>query len=462
MTTRQGLDPSVLRAYDIRGVVGETLTEADMTSIGRAFATEMSARSAKTVAVGFDGRLTSPTMAAALIDGLLQSGADVIRTEMGPSPMAYFASYELGTDACLMVTGSHNPPEFNGLKMTLNGKAFYGDDILELGARIERQDYLDVAGRAREEPVFDRYVDRLLRDFQGTKELSVAWDPGNGAAGDVTKAITDRLPGRHVLINETIDGTFPAHHPDPTVESNLAQLKDLVARENCDLGIAFDGDGDRIGVVDGQGRVLWGDQLLVLLARDVLADQPGAPILCDVKASRMFFEEIEKMGGKPVMWKVGHSHIKSKMVELNAPLAGEMSAHIFFKHRYYGYDDAVYAAIRLLSLLASTDKTLAEYRDDLPQMTNTPEIRIDCADDCKFDVIDELITEMRKDPDANFSDMDGVRVETPEGWWLLRASNTQPALVVRCESDTEEGLEHLKEIVRSTLKAHKLDPAAIK
>ncbi len=461
MTTRQGLDPSVLRAYDIRGVVGETLTEADMTSIGRAFATKMSARNAKTVAVGFDGRLTSPAMAAALVSGLVQSGAEVVRTEMGPSPMAYFASYELGTDACLMVTGSHNPPEFNGLKMTLNGKAFYGDDILELGDRIERQDYLDATGGAVEEPVFERYVDRLLTDFQGTKELRVAWDPGNGAAGDVTKTITERLPGHHVLINETIDGTFPAHHPDPTVESNLAQLKDLVVQENCDLGIAFDGDGDRIGVIDGQGRVLWGDQLLVLLARDVLTDQPGAPILCDVKASRMFFEEIEKLGGKPIMWKVGHSHIKSKMVELNAPLAGEMSAHIFFKHRYYGYDDAVYAAIRLLSLLASTDKTLAEYRDDLPQMINTPEIRIECADDRKFDVIDELVTEMRNDPNANFSDMDGVRVETPEGWWLLRASNTQPALVVRCESDTEAGLEHLKEIVRMTLKAHKLDPAAI-
>jgi phosphomannomutase len=461
MTTRQGLDPSVLRAYDIRGVVGETLTEADMTSIGRAFATEMSGRNAKTVAVGFDGRLTSPAMAAALVEGLVQSGAEVVRTEMGPSPMAYFASYELGTDACLMVTGSHNPPEFNGLKMSLNGKAFYGNDILELGQRIARQDYIDATGMVVEEPVFDRYVERLLSDFEGSNELRVAWDPGNGAAGDVTQAITDRLPGHHVLINEKIDGTFPAHHPDPTVENNLAQLKDLVARENCDLGIAFDGDGDRIGVIDGLGRVLWGDQLLVLLARDVLADEPGAPILCDVKASRMFFEEIEKLGGKPIMWKVGHSHIKSKMVELNAPLAGEMSAHIFFKHRYYGYDDAVYAAIRLLSLLASSDKTLAEYRDDLPQMINTPEIRIECADDRKFDVIEDLVTEMRNDPSANFSDMDGVRVETQEGWWLLRASNTQPALVVRCESDTEEGLEHLKEIVRSTLKAHNLDPAAI-
>ena len=460
MTKREGLDPSVLRAYDIRGVVGDTLTEDDMTAIGRAFASEMANRGAKTVAVGYDGRLTSPAMASALVAGLYQSGASVIQTGMGPSPMAYFASYKLGTDACLMVTGSHNPPDFNGLKMTLQGKAFYGDDILELGARVARQDYIDAEGDISEQEVFDAYVDRMLIDYEGTKELSVAWDPGNGAAGDVTKAVTSRLPGRHVMINETIDGTFPAHHPDPTVESNLEQLNDLVAREKCDLGIAFDGDGDRIGVIDAQGRVLWGDQLLVLLARDVLADQPGAPILCDVKASRMFFEEIEKLGGKPVMWKVGHSHIKSKMVELNAPLAGEMSAHIFFKHRYYGYDDAMYAAIRLLSLLAKSDKSLAEYRDDLPQMVNTPEIRIDCADDRKFDVIDELVTQLRKDPDADFSDMDGVRVETEHGWWLLRASNTQPALVIRCESDTQDGLDHLKDIVRGTLKAHGLDPAA--
>lgn len=461
MTTRKGLDPSVLRAYDIRGVVGDTLTEADMASIGRAFATVMANCGAKSVVVGYDGRLTSPAMAAALVEGLRQSGASIIQTGMGPSPMAYFASHDLGTDACLMVTGSHNPPDFNGLKMTLQGKAFYGDDILELGARVARQDYIDAEGEVTEREVFNAYVDRMLKDFQGDKELSVAWDPGNGAAGDVTKAVTARLPGRHVMINETVDGTFPAHHPDPTVESNLQQLKDLVAREKCDLGIAFDGDGDRIGVVDSQGRVLWGDQLLVLLARDVLADLPGSSILCDVKASRMFFGEIEKLGGKPVMWKVGHSHIKSKMAELNAPLAGEMSAHIFFKHRYYGYDDAMYAAIRLLSLLASTGKTLAEYRDDLPQMVNTPEIRIDCADDRKFDIIDELVIELRNDPDADFLDMDGVRVETPHGWWLLRASNTQPALVVRCESDNEEGLEHLKDIVRGTLKAYGLDPASI-
>lgn len=461
MTMRKGLDPSVLRAYDIRGIVGDTLTEEDMTAIGRAFATVMANCGAKIVAVGYDGRLTSPAMSAALVDGLLKSGASIIETGMGPSPMAYFASYELKTDACLMVTGSHNPPDFNGLKMTLQGKAFYGDDILELGARVARQDYLDAKGEVRSHEIFDAYVDRMLQDFEGTKELNVAWDPGNGAAGDVTKSVTARLPGRHVMINEQIDGTFPAHHPDPTVESNLLQLKELVAREKCDLGIAFDGDGDRIGVVDGQGRVLWGDQLLVLLARDVLADQPGAPILCDVKASRMFFDEIEKLGGKPVMWKVGHSHIKSKMVELEAPLAGEMSAHIFFKHRYYGYDDAMYAAIRLLSLLANSEKSLADYRDDLPQMVNTPEIRIDCADDRKFYVIDELVTELRKDPDADFSDMDGVRVETPHGWWLLRASNTQPALVIRCESDTEEGLDHLKDIVRGTLKTYGLDPASI-
>lgn len=461
MVDRRGLDPSVLRAYDIRGVVGDTLTEADMTSIGRAFATEMSRHGAKSVAVGYDGRITSPTMAAALIKGLVESGASVIQSGMGPSPMAYFASYHLETDACLMVTGSHNPPNFNGLKMTLGGKAFFGDDIIALGERIERREYADNVGQVSERMVFDDYLDRLMHDFTPGNNLSVAWDPGNGAAGDVTKALTARLPGRHVMINETVDGTFPAHHPDPTVEENLEQLKDLVAKENCDLGIAFDGDGDRIGVIDAHGRVLWGDQLLVLLARDVLIDHPGAPILCDIKASRMFFEEIKKLGGEPVMWKAGHSHIKSKMIELGAPLAGEMSAHIFFKHRYYGYDDALYAAIRLLSYLSNSDESLADFIDALPQMFNTPEIRIDCADDKKFVVIDELIEELRATPGTDFSDMDGVRVETPEGWWLLRASNTQPALVIRCESDSEDGLKVLKGIVSEKLQSHGLDAAPV-
>ena len=261
------------------------------------------------------------------------------------------------------------------------------------------------------------------------------------------------LPGRHVLLNDAIDGRFPAHHPDPTVEKNLAQLKATVAREKCDLGIAFDGDGDRIGVIDGRGRVLWGDQLLAILAAEVLADLPGATVIADVKTSQVFFDEIRRLGGKPMMWKAGHSHIKNKMAETGAPLAGEMSAHIFFKHRYYGYDDALYAAVRLLAALARSGESLAAVYDRLPKLMNTPELRFECAEDRKFEVIEEARKRLAGRKGIVVHDIDGVRVETADGWWLLRASNTQAVLVARCESKTAQGLERLKESLKAELAA---------
>ncbi len=458
---KAALSPSILRAYDIRGVVNGDFGENDLYTIGRAFGSEMAERGLSKACVGYDGRLSSPMLEAALVDGLVSTGMQVMRAGLGPSPMLYFATVTCGADAGLMITGSHNPPEFNGLKMTLEGKAFFDEDIQNLGRRVEAGTFTDGTGEAFEVSVFDQYVARVLMDYLGGKELRVAWDPGNGAAGEVTKELVAKLPGEHFVINAEIDGTFPAHHPDPTVEKNLAQLKELVTANDCDLGIGFDGDGDRIGVIDRLGNVMWGDQLLVMLARDVLAEHPGAPILCDVKASRVFFDEIEKMGGRPVMWKAGHSHIKSKMAELNAPLAGEMSAHIFFKHRYYGYDDAIYTAVRLLSVIANADESFTEMLAALPKMHNTPEIRFDCPDDRKFDVVDEISARARALDDVEIFDMDGVRVETPSGWWLLRASNTQPMLVVRCESDTEEGLERLKDDVRAQLVQSGVDPGAI-
>ncbi|MDP4796984.1 MAG: phosphomannomutase/phosphoglucomutase [Rhodospirillales bacterium] len=464
MTTpsvRRDLDPSILRAYDIRGVYGKELTEDDLFAIGRGFAAEMVSHGFKRACVGYDGRLSSPALEQALVDGLVASGIDVLRCGLGPSPMSYFATYTLKADAGLMITGSHNPPEFNGLKMTLGGHAYFDEDIQRLGRRVASRDFVDGKGSERKVDVFEDYVARLLSDFTGSRELSVAWDPGNGAAGDVTEALVAKLPGRHFVINSKIDGTFPAHHPDPTVEANLAQLKEVVRKNNCDLGIGFDGDGDRIGVIDSLGNVMWGDQLLVVLAREVLADEPGASILCDVKASRVFFEEIRKAGGVPVMWKAGHSHIKSKMVELNSPLAGEMSAHIFFKHRYYGYDDALYAAIRLLSIVASSPKSFTEILGELPKMYNTPEIRFDCVDERKFLVVEEILARARQLENVEIFDMDGVRVETAYGWWLLRASNTQPMLVVRCESETEEGLDRLREDVRRELRLSDVDASAI-
>jgi len=454
LTTRRlksSLAPSILRAYDIRGIVGEDFSEDDLYVIGRAFAAEMEERGLKRACVGYDGRLSSPMLEQALVDGLTASGIDVLRSGLGPSPMLYYATVALKADAGLMITGSHNPPEFNGLKMTLGGHAFFDEDIQRLGRRVIAQDFVDGEGKAEHVDVFDDYVARVASDYRGDKELRIAWDPGNGAAGAVTRALTARLPGTHFVINDEIDGTFPAHHPDPTVEKNLVQLKALVAENECDLGIGFDGDGDRIGVIDRLGNVMWGDQLLVMLSRDVLADHPGAPILCDVKASRVFFDEIRKMGGEPIMWKAGHSHIKSKMAELNSPLAGEMSAHIFFKHRYYGYDDAIYTAVRLLSVVAASDVSFTEMLAALPVMYNTPEIRFDCDDARKFDVVDEITERARQLDGVEIFDMDGVRVETPYGWWLLRASNTQPMLVVRCESDTAEGLDRLRGDVRAEL-----------
>ncbi len=452
------LDPTVLREYDIRGIVGETLTRDGVYAIGRAFGTIVARDGGKTVAVGYDGRLSSPELEEALVSGLTACGLTVYRVGLGPTPMLYYATHVLDTDAGVMVTGSHNPPEYNGIKMSRRGSSFYGDDIKALGALAAKGDFETGEGESQHRPVADDYVKRLLRDFREGTPLKVAWDPGNGAAGEVLQNLVAALPGRHVLLNENIDGTFPAHHPDPTVEKNLDQLKDAVRRERCDLGIAFDGDGDRIGVLDGRGRVLWGDQLMVILAREVLEDLPGSTIIADVKASQVFFDEIKRMGGKPLMWKTGHSLIKAKMAETGAPLAGEMSAHIFFKHRYYGFDDALYTAVRLLSILGTGDESLSDLRDRLPQMVNTPELRFGCPEDRKFDVIEEVRDRVKTLEGVEVNGIDGVRVLCEDGWWLLRASNTQAVLVARCESKNEAGLSRLKEALSRQLRQSGLEP----
>lgn len=453
-------DPTILREYDIRGIVPDTLSPVDVGIIGRAFGSILLERGFKTTAVGYDGRLSSPQLEAALVEGLASTGVEVFRIGRGPTPMLYYAQATLPTDAGVMITGSHNPPDYNGLKLVVDGKPFFADDIRLLGERASKGKFAKGNGQITERSVLDSYVDRLLKDFiTGEGEpLKIAWDAGNGAAGEAMEMLCKGLPGNHVLLNEIIDGTFPAHHPDPTVESNLQQLKEAVSADGCDLGIAFDGDGDRIGVIDSRGRVLWGDQLMVLLAAEVLADQPGATIIADVKSSRVFFEEITRMGGKPLMWKTGHSHIKNKMAETGSPLAGEMSAHIFFKHRYYGYDDALYVAVRLLSAINRSGETLEALYDRLPVMVNTPELRFDCPEDRKFMVMEEVQARMRDAEGVKVHDIDGVRVENDDGWWLLRASNTQAVLVARCESGTEEGLERLKDQLREQLKESGIAP----
>ena len=458
MSQGRSLDPSILREYDIRGIVSETLSANDVRTVGRAFGTLARRTGGKTAAVAYDGRLSSPELEGAMVDGLSASGLDVIRIGLGPTPMLYFAAHTLGADAGVMITGSHNPPEYNGIKMTLKGHSFFGADIQKLGKIAAAGDFESGAGEITGKPLMEEYIARLLQDFRGGRPLAVAWDAGNGSAGEALVKLTAKLPGRHILLNETIDGNFPAHHPDPTVEANLEQLKAAVAAERCDVGVAFDGDGDRIGIVDGKGRVLWGDQIMVLLAGEVLEDLPGATIIADVKASQVFFDEIARMGGKPLMWKTGHSLIKAKMAETGAPLAGEMSAHIFFAHRYYGYDDALYAAVRLLSIVSRSQDSLIQMRDRLPAMVNTPEIRFDCDEDRKFKVVEEVKARLKGREGITVFDMDGVRVKSEDGWWLLRASNTQAVLVARCESATEDGLRRLKDTLVAELRAAGINP----
>ncbi len=452
-------DPTVLREYDIRGIVGKTLTAADARAVGRGFGSVVVAKGGKRVAAGRDGRLHSPELSAALIEGLSSCGLEVTDVGMGPSPKLYFATREYGYDGGVMVTGSHNPSDYNGFKMMLGKASFWGEQIQALGRRAASGDFAVGQGSVTTRDVDAAYVQRLFRDYRGDKNLTIVWDCGNGAGGPTTEALVKLLPGRHIVLNGKVDGTFPAHHPDPTVEKNLEQLKQAVRDNKADLGIAFDGDADRIGVVDGQSRVLWGDQILSVLASDVLAERPGATIIADVKASQVLFDEIARLGGKPLMWKTGHSIIKTKMAELGSPLAGERSGHIFFADKWYGFDDAIYAAVRLLSILARSDRTLAQRRDALPGAVNTPELRFTCPEERKFKVPEEIKARL-KAAGASFSDIDGVRVSTPDGWWLLRASNTQDVLVARCEARDAAGLARLKQGLAEELGRSGIQPPA--
>ena len=460
MSAARTFDRSILGEYDIRGIVGETLTAADMEAIGRAFATVARRHSpggrVPTICVGRDGRLSSEALETRLVAGLRGGGAAALRIGVGPTPMLYFAVHERQGDGGLMVTGSHNPPEYNGVKMMLGRRPFYGDDILELAEIAAAGAFAAGAGGATDVDLASDYVARLLRDA-GDGDFAVAWDAGNGAAGAVLRALVAGLPGRHVLLNAEIDGTFPAHHPDPTVPENLNQLIEAVRTERCDLGIAFDGDGDRIGVVDGNGEILWGDQILALLAREVLRERPGATVIGDVKASQVLFDEIARLGGAPLMWATGHSVIKAKMTDLGAPLAGEMSGHIFFADRYYGFDDALYASVRLLRLIAGEGRSLAALRATLPSRVSTPEMRFACPHERKFAVADEIRARLEAAGEP-FDGVDGVRVRTDDGWWLLRASNTQPVLVARCEAEDEAALARLKRRLAAELHASGVDP----
>ncbi len=450
--------PTALREYDIRGIVGETLDTADAHALGLSFGTWVARRGGTRVAVGFDGRASSPGFAAAIATGLNASGVTAVRIGLGPTPMLYYAVHELGCDGGIMVTGSHNPPDYNGFKLLLASGPFYGADIIALGTMAATGDWVDGDGGVEDVDLMDRYVARLVRGLD-VPPFTIAWDAGNGAAGPVVDRLVKLIPGIHHRLFTDVDPAFPNHHPDPTEEKNLVDLKRAVSDFSCDFGVAFDGDGDRIGAVDGLGRVVWGDQLLSLLAVPVLAALPGATIIADVKASAMLFDRVRELGGVPLMAKTGHSLIKAKMQETGSPLAGEMSGHIFFAHDWYGFDDGLYAAVRLIAAIAASGQSLAALKDAMPPLVNTPELRVQSSEARKFVVVAEVLARLRA-AGADVDETDGARVTTPDGWWLLRASNTQDVLVARAEANDAPALARLVADLNAALAASGVDPVA--
>ncbi len=440
------LHPSILREYDIRGTVGDTLNDEDCYYIGRAFGTMVKRRGGKKVVVGFDGRESSPAFAANVIRGLNDCGLDVESIGLGPTPMTYYAMKTRGMDAAVMVTGSHSPLSYNGIKMAYQSGPFYGAMVQEIGKLAARGDFESGAGVVVSADVQDAYVDRMMQDYHGTRDLNVAWDCGNGATGEIIRRLVKKLPGKHVLIFDDIDGTFPNHHPDPTVAKNLVDLQKTVRDNGCDIGIGFDGDGDRIGAVDADGNILWADLIMAVYAAEVLKEHPGAHIIADVKCSRVLFDEIERLGGKPVMWNTGHSLIKARAIELKSPLAGELAGHICFADKYYGFDDAPYCAVRLLDILSRSGKKLSDLAAHLPKMENTPEVRFHVPAERKFSIAPEILARLRAEnaEGVSINDIDGVRVTTADGWWLMRASNTEDVLTIRAEGFNTAGLERLK------------------
>ena len=444
-------DPVVLREYDVRGIVGPGFGEADARALGRSFATRVRRAGGRRVAVGYDGRLTSLALEAALVAGLRASGVEVVRTGLGPSPQLYFAEETLDVDAGVQVTGSHNPPAYNGFKFVLGHRAFHGDDIQDLARLAAAGDWEEGAGGVAEASVTGDYVARLAANAPATP-FRIGWDTGNGASGPVVERLIRMLPGEHHVINAAVDGRFPHHHPDPTIEANLAQLKALVAAEQLDFGVAFDGDGDRIGVVDGRGRPIWGDQLLSLLAAPVLRRHPGAAIVADVKSSAMLFDRIAALGGRPVMGRSGHSLLRARMLAEGAPLAGELSGHVFFADDWFGFDDAQLAAVRLMAAVAESGETLTALHDAMPALCTSPELRIAVDEARKVAVADAVRTRLMT-AGADVDTTDGVRVTTADGWWLLRASNTEAALTVRAEARDAAGLSWLLAAVDAELTA---------
>lgn len=448
-------DRQIIREYDVRGIVGHSFFAQDAFYFGKAIATYLRRNYENNfIVVGYDGRNSSPLFASALISGLTSCGMQVANIGLCPTPMLYYSTYRLEAVGGIMITGSHNPPEYNGLKIMVDQASFYGEKLKQIAKMMNEGDFVDQPGEEITKlpvDVLGDYVETLASNLTSKeKRFKIVWDPGNGSSAPVIRELVKFLPGEHLVLNDNVDGNFPSHHPDPTVPENLSQLVSAVVNRKYDFGLAFDGDGDRLGVVDKFGRIIWGDQLLILFSRDLVKYNQDVTVVADVKASSLLFQELQSLGANAIMWKTGHSLIKAKMVETGALLAGEMSGHLFFADRYYGFDDAVYAAVRLIDLLARTPKSLEKIYDELPKLYNTPEMRISCPEYRKFEIIEEVRHRLKVSGYA-FSDIDGVRVDTEDGWWLLRASNTEPSLVARCESTTEEGLRRLKVLLQVEL-----------
>ena len=448
----ENFDKEVLREYDIRGIVGQNINENTAYTIGRTFGqTVKSKLNSNTIVTGCDGRLTSPSLHKALCYGLRDSGAKVINIGMGPTPMTYFAHYHLKADAAVMVTGSHNPSEYNGFKMVFDKHSFFAEDIQNLQKLIDDDNLELKIGEIINKDISQDYVRRNLLNINLKKKLKIAWDPGNGAMGTVMREISEKLTNsENIIINEDVDGNFPNHHPDPTVPKNMEQLIEAVINNKCDVGLAFDGDGDRLGVIDNLGNLVWADQYMLLLCEEISKLYDNPKIIMDVKCSKVFFDEAKKMGCDPVMSRTGHSPIKEKMKELNSPLSGEMSGHVCYGDDFYGYDDAMYVGLRLLRLLSNQNLPLSELISSYPNTYSTPETRFDVDESKKFAIIDEVKNRI-KETDQKIIDIDGVRVENDHGWFLMRASNTQNQLTCRAESTTKDGLHELVKIIENQL-----------
>lgn len=446
----------IIKKYDIRGTYNVDLTDGDAYFLGRSFSVFLRENNLpRKVCVGRDGRDSSPNLERELIRGLVDSGAEVVRLGLIATPMLYFATHTIeGFKSGIMVTGSHNPADQNGFKMVANLSPVFDEEIVELAEIALEGRFIKQLGEVNDACITDKYLETVttLNSISNSAgALKVVWDPANGAACNVITSLTRKIGGDHIIINGKTDGKFPSHHADPTIPENLTQLINEVKIQKADLGISFDGDGDRIGVVDAEGRILFGDHLMLIFIKDIISRTPGAKMIADIKTSQIALESVREWGGEAILWKTGHSFVKRKMKQERAIFAAEVSGHIFFADNYYGYDDAIFAACRLLQILANTGKSLSQFYDEMPKATSTPEIRIDCAEKHKFKIVEQVVDHIRK-TNTEFIDIDGVRVHKEHGWWLLRGSNTQSCLVARIESYDPMNLSILCQDLIDTLK----------